>query len=143
MCLHRHTSGVWNVTFSPDGRCLASAGVDRTVRLWDAETGQEVLTLTGHADAAYCAVFSPDGGWLASASEDGTIKLWDARPWGPEVAVEREARGLVQRLIKLGVGKAEAETLLRDDRFIRKPVRQKALAWLGVDTTAASTGYPR
>jgi WD40 repeat protein len=66
------------VAFSPDGRRLASASEDKTVRVWDAATGQQVLALRGHTGAVSCVAFSPDGRRLASASEDKTVRVWDA-----------------------------------------------------------------
>jgi hypothetical protein len=71
---------VTSVCFNPDGRRLASASEDKTVRLWDVATGREAATLRGHADAVYSVCFSPDGGRLASASGDGTVRLWEGRP---------------------------------------------------------------
>ncbi len=68
-----------HVAFSPDGQRLASPSYDQTVRVWDARSGQETLTLKGHSGLVYCATFSPDGQRLASASHDGTVKVWDAR----------------------------------------------------------------
>ena len=70
------------VAFSPDGRRLASAGDDGTVRLWDPATGAELAALTGHDDPVNAVAFSPDGRRLASAGDDGTVRLWDGKATG-------------------------------------------------------------
>jgi WD40 repeat protein len=62
---------------SQDGRLLAGAGHDRTVTLWDPDSGRERATLKGHADDVASGAFSPDGLTLASAGGDGTMELWD------------------------------------------------------------------
>jgi len=67
-------------SLSPDGKRLASASDDSTIKLWDPATGQELLTLKGHEEGVLSVAFSPDGKRLASASYDGTIKLWMQRP---------------------------------------------------------------
>jgi WD40 repeat protein len=69
--------GASRIAVSPDGRRFASGLDDRTVRLWDAESGQVIDALRGHSDVTYEVAFSPDGNELASASYDKTIRVWD------------------------------------------------------------------
>ena len=65
------------VVFSHDGKTLASASSDNTVRLWDPATGAHQQTLEGHSDSVTEVVFSHDCKTLASASSDMTVRLWD------------------------------------------------------------------
>ena len=66
-----------SVAFAPDGQTVATAGDDRTIKLWDAATGKELAMLAGHADTVYSVAFSPDGKQIASASMDTTARRWD------------------------------------------------------------------
>ena len=65
-----HTEPVYSVAFSPDGRTLASASGDSTIRLWNTNTGTLIRTFTGHRGWVSSIAFSPDGRTLASASGD-------------------------------------------------------------------------
>ncbi|KAH8653107.1 WD40-repeat-containing domain protein [Tricladium varicosporioides] len=75
--LQGHTDTVDAVTFSPDGRFLASGSGDDTVRIWNPATGQETQKFKGHTGAVNGVAFSPDGKLLASGSSDDTVRIWN------------------------------------------------------------------
>ena len=102
------------VAFSPDGRRLATSTLNQKALVWDAATGQLLLTLSGHTGGVGAVAFSPDGLHLATASEDGTARVWNI---GPDqelltVAAEKGADGRVVlsrdgQHMAMGVGTAD------------------------------------
>ncbi|MYM42015.1 TIR domain-containing protein [Duganella qianjiadongensis] len=87
----RKTGGIVQaLSFSPDNRHIAAAGLDRTIDIFDLQTGKpSVPSLTGHQDGITSLAFSPDGKYLASSSWDKTIRLWDMFKQAKNVGILR------------------------------------------------------
>jgi WD40 repeat protein len=75
--LRGHDDVVLRLTWSPDGKTLASTSVDKTIRLWDLESGSVNAILRGHYEGVNEVAWAPDLSWIASCSFDQTIRVWD------------------------------------------------------------------
>ncbi|TFK61453.1 WD40 repeat-like protein [Pluteus cervinus] len=79
MVLNGHSYSVSSVVYSPDGRYLVSGSYDKTVRIWNATTGQPLgKPFQGHNDSVQSVAYSPDGRHVISGSYDRTVRIWDA-----------------------------------------------------------------
>jgi WD40 repeat protein/predicted Ser/Thr protein kinase len=94
-----HTEEVVAVAFSPDDKTIASGSVDRTVKLWDAETGTLKRTITGHSNSVSSVAFARDGKTLFSGSSDGTIYLWNVQ----SAALENKLKGHRGDIVALAI----------------------------------------
>ncbi|MBC7966586.1 MAG: hypothetical protein H7Z17_11775, partial [Fuerstia sp.] len=79
----------------PDGTRAVSASADKSLILWNMESGRELRRLLGHQDVVNCCAFSPDGRRVLSGSSDQTLKLWDAES-GAELRAFAGHQGSVQ-----------------------------------------------
>ncbi len=72
-----HDSGVTSVAVTPDGKYVVSGSGDKTLRLWELATGQEVRRFTGHEGSVTSVAVTPDGKYVVSGSDDKTVRLWE------------------------------------------------------------------
>jgi ribosome assembly protein 4 len=72
-----HVGVVNQVSFSPNGRMIASASFDKSIKIWDAKTGKFMMTLRGHVGPVYQVSWSGDSRLVVSGSKDSTAKVWD------------------------------------------------------------------
>ena len=75
-----HESWVTSVAFSPDGKRIVSGNGGKLLKIWDSETGKELLTLRRHSGRTILSVaFSLDGKSILAGSNDGTVKIWNSK----------------------------------------------------------------
>ncbi|KAF4449459.1 WD repeat-containing [Fusarium albosuccineum] len=93
LALHGHTKPISQVRISPNGRFIASASADATVKIWDAATGAHMDTLVGHMAGVSCLAWTPDSNTIATGSDDKAIRLWDRVTGRPKTSARRTEAG--------------------------------------------------
>src|SRR5262249_41247647 len=124
-----HTAAAEAVALSPDGCRAFSSDSHGNIKVWDAESGQEVCSLQVPG-IAYHLALSPEGHWLLAGLNGGDVQVLDARPLTDTVRAEREAHGLVELYLSRPMLKGEARGRIRTLESISEPVRLAALLLL-------------
>ena len=89
-----HKAKIHSAVFSPDGSRIVTASDDLTARVWDAENGHLLATLTGHAGGINSAAFSPDGVHIVTAGSDNQARVWDTNDGHLVVTLNGHAGGI-------------------------------------------------
>lgn len=87
-----HTDEVWCIAFSPNDKYIASASLDKTIRIWDANTLECIHILKGHTTAVMNVSFSPDSKYVVSTSPDNTIRVWEVSTGHCIFVIENEEK---------------------------------------------------
>ncbi len=116
---------VRGLSFSPNGKLLASGTSDSIIKLWRWDTGELVRSLGAHSAAVSKLAFSPDNKWLATGSEDGSIKLWNPNTGEFIGALEGHASGIIGLAYSHDGKRIVVRTL---NAFQIAPIKQKS--WL-------------
>ena len=133
-----HLGRIHAMAYSPDGRTLATAGSDRTVKLWEADRGLLIRTFEGHAGEVRSAVFSADGTRLLSASDDGTVRVWDVATGRTVTTLSGDRQGAMS-----GAAFGEGDTVIAAQTAEFAPGTPERLNELAVWNLASGTRVRR
>ncbi|MDY3561603.1 WD40 repeat domain-containing protein [Gemmata sp. JC673] len=92
---------VYDLSFSPDGRLLATGAADGVVRVWELATGSERFRLAGHRGGVWALAYSPDGARLASGSDDRSVVTWDATGAGMPIDPKHQPKDAADAWVRL------------------------------------------
>ncbi len=100
-----HGEDILAVKFSPDGKYLVSGSLDKTIILWDIQSGAQLRQFNGHTELIIDLDFSPDGQWIVSASHDKTARIWETATGKAVRILQHDAVVRAARTGKIGDGK--------------------------------------
>ena len=110
-----HEGEIKSIAYSPNGKMIASAGQDETVRLWDSRTGENLAILSGHSGLVAAVAFSSDSKQLFSGSIDATVRLWSAETrkqiWSTDTPQTRMQTPMVRNIFGFETAPGPFDTL--------------------------------
>jgi WD40 repeat protein len=155
LTLSGHTGRLYGLAFSFDGKILASASSEGTVKLWDVGSGKEMATLHGHTGSIWSVSFTADGKALTTSGSDNTIRLWDLATFKEQAVLQGHGGTVYSAVIHpqgklLASGSSDSTVKIWDpvaNRLLNTFRGHTALIW-GVDIspdgkTAASASSDR
>ena len=90
LVINGHDDKITSATFSPDGKAIATSSHDKTIKLWNLQTGKEIHTYEGHSNIVTDVVFSPDGKFIMSTSSDNEARIWNVGSGKPQDIIQCE-----------------------------------------------------
>ncbi|KAJ6015115.1 hypothetical protein N7540_009706 [Penicillium herquei] len=109
--LEGHSDGVCTIAFSPDGNTIATGSNDKTIKIWDATTGECKETLHGHSGKVKNLAFTLDGEMIVSSAYDGTIKLWNTTTGDCQGGYDNAVMALAFSTIRYEIASASDSTI--------------------------------
>ncbi len=147
-----HSNGVFALSWSPDGKYLASGSLDATVQMWEAGTGKLIRTYRDHSGGVAAVAWSPDGKYLASGSLDTTVQMWEIGT-GKLIHIYQGHKGSVRDVVwsldgkRLASGSLDNKVIIWDTvtgkhllTYQRHANSVNAVAWSPDGTRIASAG---